>query len=296
MAMPIRDLSALLDKFPDMGRLVIIGPGPSLLNLRNGAKYDLAIFIGDSFLRSRSEFANQVLVRANTEFPSLENRTHVEMLNTFSGDIAIASSVMESETPVQELAKKRLPEKNIYLFDQRHFNGLDCNPKSNCCDHKQATTIQEEISLRFGLQHHYSQGSTVFLHALSIAIMMQPKTIDIFGVDLPMKVKTYDYVPAPKLQSQGQPRNALKLKNISFKPGLLLKSSKRRLFFALLPQHAPSVFAEDFMNLFQDVQMLSDMASLAGISVRASGSSSILHRFSGISEIVNCSHQRDQTE
>lgn len=283
--MPVKDFSALLGKFNGLESVVILGPGPSLRNLGNETNYDLAIFIGDSFLRSKSKFANQVLVRANTEFPSLVNQKHVEMLKNFKGDVAIASSVMESTTPVRELANIHLPEKDIYLFDQRHFNGLNCNPKSICCDHKQEKTIQEVISQKFGLAHHYSPGSTVFLHALAFAIMMKPSDIDVFGVDLPLKVKKYDYVPSAKLQSWGQPQNKLQLKNVSLKPASVLKSLERRLFFALLPNHAPSVFAESFMRLFQDVQMLSDMASLAGIRLRASGGRSLLHRFPGISEI-----------
>lgn len=283
--MPSQHLHDLLTKFQNLGRVALVGPGPSMSSLDDKADYDLTIFIGDSFLRKKWNFGKQIFVRANTEFPSLENPRHVEALKRFNGDIAIASSVMESRISLQKLVQVHLPEKNVYLFDQRHFSNLNCTPKNFCCQHKQEPTIQEEVSRRFGLRHHYSEGSTVFLHALSIAIMMESKSIDIFGVDLPLKVKKYEYAPAAKLPSRGQSQKLGRLGNISPKPAFLIKSLARRLFFILMPNHAPSVFAEDYLHLFQDLQILSDVASFAGVKLSASGNRSLLLKFPGICEI-----------
>ena len=75
---------------------------------------------------------------------------------------------------------------NDYLsFDQRHFKGKSCEPIAKCCSHiiPKRLTIQEYLQDIAGASERYGYGSSVILHALTLAIISGCNPIYISGVD-----------------------------------------------------------------------------------------------------------------
>jgi len=268
--------------------VILVAPGPTIENLPDLRLYDLAVFMGDSFKRTSRRAARNVYIRANTEYPKLSEPEDISDLLAFDGDLLLASSVLESARPVSELAIANIPAKNVYLFDQRHFAGQDCLQNGPCCDSKLTITLQEMLAQKVGMKHHYSEGATVLLHALALALLVEAKQIDIFGADLPLVRNRYTYGgKAP----QGEPGSFLAtLRNrcriaLSMTPLDLFRLASENAGFALLGAKAPSVFAEDFVGLFCDLQHLSDCSAILGCKIQAFGQESNLSKILGISRL-----------
>jgi hypothetical protein len=72
-------------------------------------------------------------------------------------------------------------------YDQRHFYGLNCGTTAaGCCGHiiNGRLTIQEHLMKISEYSEHYSAGSTVALHMLSLAVIMGLNPIYLVGVEL----------------------------------------------------------------------------------------------------------------
>jgi hypothetical protein len=201
----------------------------------------------------------------------------------------LASSVLESARPVSELATYNIPTKNVYLFDQRHFAGQNCPLVEPCCGSKLTTTLQEILAKKVRMSHHYSEGATVLLHAIALALLLDSKKVDIFGADLPLVSKSYTYGGKPaEVGRTSFLTTVLKRLRIaiSIKPGALFRLASERAGAALLGSKAPSVFAHDFLDLFCDLQYLSDCGAILGCELRAFGADSNLIKIAGISQIT----------
>jgi hypothetical protein len=283
----------LVEKFITETRansVILVAPGPTIEDLPDLRLYDLAFFMGDSFKRTSQRAARNVYIRANTEYPKLNEPDHVSDLLAFDGDLILASSVLESSSPVSELALTHIPKKNVYLFDQRHFSGKNCPQDKPCCDSKLTPTLQEILAKKAGVSHHYSEGATVLVHAIAIALLLDSKKIDIFGADLPLSRKNYTYGgkssqsdPVSLMASlQKKTRIALGMTVVD-----LVRLAAEKVGMALLGSKAPSVFAHDFLELFCDFQYLSDCAAMFGCELRAYGEHSNLHKGPGTIQIFS---------
>jgi hypothetical protein len=151
-------------------------------------------------LRTNLRAAERYYVRATYGYPSLLRKRDIRELESLKARWVLAESVMESNTPVRELLENHQPggEKVAYVFDQRHFNGSACIPPAKCCqvlvdeDNRQKT-IQEILVAYSGTSTKYSTGSTVALHAFSLAIIQGCKEIHIAGVEIPKLEAGYTY-------------------------------------------------------------------------------------------------------
>ena len=262
-------------------KVAIVAPGPGLKNLQTLAPYAAAFFLGDSHLRTRLRAQANYYVRANSESPRLDSETDMEPLLEGGFELFIASSVMESETPVRELAGE--VASTITLFDQRHFGGKDCSKPSKCCTEKIQPTIQEYLAETVGWEHHYSQGPTVLLHALALALISNPSTISIFGAGIPLKQTDYTYLN-DGIGEESSPRSIIR--RLSFGKALNLIRNPRVLRFRLagliLGTDAPSILAEDIVELISDLQYLSDASKQLGVELDNFTPSSTLARIHGI--------------
>tara|TARA_B110000503_G_C7170569_1_gene424030 strand:- start:7040 stop:7870 length:831 start_codon:yes stop_codon:yes gene_type:complete len=273
----------------------LVAPGPTLSQIDTVADYDLAIFVGDSFKRTKFRAKSNAYMRANTEYPRLDVDAHIDDLGDFVGDLIFASSVMESNESVSTLGERALGGRDFFVFDQRHFGGSNCSRPGSCCKHALEITIQEQLAESIGIGHHYSEGTTVLAHALALAILLGPLTIDIVGADLPLKRGLYVYSKSgsgftaaeekswiSKEMAMHKMVRRLKIAT-SLGPKRLFGVLKHKLALALLGNQAPSVFAEDFIELLTDFQYLADAAAHKKIDLRVHGKDSLLNRVAGFS-------------
>jgi hypothetical protein len=264
-------------------KVVIVAPGPTLASLNSLEEYDLAIFVGDSFRRSKLRAKNNWLVRANTEYPKLDDVEHLSHLSEFEGTLVFASSVLESEKSVAWLLNQAFSERANFVFDQRHFHGLSCNPSQTCCQFRRSPTIQELLAEKLGWSHHYSEGVTVLSHALALALMVNEiESVHIYGADLPLKASSYVYAKAKQI-NEVKVTSPLARTATAFEigPRRAYRVVTEKLALRLLGAKAPSVFALDFLPLLSDFQYLSDAAASLEIQIRVFGKNSTLLSLSG---------------
>ena len=263
-------------------KVAIVAPGPSLKNLDSLEPFTAAFFVGDSHLRTRLRARTNYYVRANSESPRLDSLTDMKPLLEGGFELFIASSVMESKTPVRELAGG--VALNITLFDQRHFGGEDCYKPTMCCTNKIQPTLQEYLAQVVGWDHHYSQGPTVLLHALAIALISNPNSISIFGAGIPLKQTDYTYLHDVRVEESSfrsivQKISFRTLRNLIRNPRVL----RFRLAGLILGVDAPSILAEDIVELIADLQYISDVSTQLGVSLNNATPISTLARIHGIS-------------
>lgn len=262
-------------------KVAIIAPGPSLKNLDSLEAFTAAFFVGDSHLRTGHRAQTNYYVRANSESPRLDSLSDMKPLLDGGFELFIASSVMESETSVRELAGGLAAD--VTLFDQRHFGGKDCPKPGTCCTDKIQPTIQEYFAQTVGWDHHYSQGPTVLLHSIAIALISNPESISIFGAGIPLKQADYIYlnevsVDESSFRSIIQKISIRALRNLIRNPRVL----RFRLAGLVLGVDAPSILAEDIVELIADLQYISDAAAQLGVSLINTTPSSNLARIHGI--------------
>lgn len=269
-------------------RTLIVGPGPSLSEMEvalSSEDYDIAIFVGDSYLRTALRTPFNYYLRQNTESPRLDNSQDVRHLSSFDS-LIIASSLMESEVGVETLARNNLPSVDVFLFDQRHFGLADCDPVSACCGFKRDRTIQEVFANHFGLSFLYSQGTSTVTHAFSVAMLFGASKIHFIGVDLPLRIGQYVYsgeAKSPHMKLRPTAGSLLKL--LKTPAPAIVRHIRRQLAVIALGPLAPSAFAEGFTTLFTDLQLFVILCVVNEIEVGVYGSESLLLKMHGTKKL-----------
>lgn len=275
---------------------VVVGASPSLGTVANHQNCT-SFWLGDAHRRTNVQTKHQIYVRANSEYPSLENQQHIEELKGRQFSFIFAETVMESTTPVVQLFENSGLEP-AYVFDQRHFGGKACVPPQSCCQVLQRETpeklsnitLQEFLSSKFGLQHHYSSGDTVALHAYALSLLTGAKSIYLTGIDLPFYQKDYVY-PQETLENKRtfpEKFKELIVKIRKYRPSIksIIKEIVRRLGQSLkMNSSQVSVFGEDFPSLFSDFQYLVDLGLQNGVTTYYCSENSNLRKVNGI---VSC--------
>jgi hypothetical protein len=188
-----KDISNLLNCCSDKIANVF-GHGPSLQNylshLQNLCK-DNEIIISVNDVDSFTNISPDFWVTSNPDYsiPKIYDR-----INKFPNVTFVYSDVVDvtESSIVASLLKVK-----YYTFDSFHFNSepnifyvknwrLGCKRNwLNCCDYiTNRLTIQEFLQKISKYENHYSTGDTNILHALSLAIILGCKTINLYGVDL----------------------------------------------------------------------------------------------------------------
>lgn len=266
--------------------VLIVGSGQSL----ETAGLDLDcnfFFVGDSFLRTDAWGRRNFYVRANSEFPNLNISTHRDLLQVLDCTWIFARSVKESEAAVVHLLTQH--QKSVsFTFDQRHFHGEACRPRGSCCDDIEAAnqTLQEQIADMVGLDYFYSEGATVAIHALAIAILAGAKKVRLVGVEIPLFQSEYRYAKAMKNAPIGDSNSTSNI-TLNFYHYFNLPAALARLlgaaFNALLSwKKRPSVFAPDFASIISDFQYLVDAGKQVNCEVEICSSNSNLRKLNGV--------------
>lgn len=136
---------------------------------------------------------------------------------------------------------------NYVGYDQRHFGGNPCTwgsgpgGRHTCCDHLVASRlcIQEVLQKVTGYPRHYSQGDTVGVHMLALAVILGMNPIYVTGIDL-------DY-------SKGYVNNDL-------------PDTPDRIKMGMSSMNENPVMVQ---NVLDDLKMIADMAKKIGVEIYA---------------------------
>jgi hypothetical protein len=159
----------------------------------------IRIGVGDTPERAPTFGPYDFWVVANTIYPLPWVKKHRRHIIRSSSHLLISTMVVNNNDISWNSVKKSLSNlSKLTVFDSKHFNNTTCRPENNCCKlHKifvNDLSIQEMLSLKIGKQGNaYSTGSTVALHGLALAILLNCNPIYIMGVDLPQLEKDYRY-------------------------------------------------------------------------------------------------------
>lgn len=266
--------------------ILIVGSGPSL----ETSDFDLDcnfFFIGDSFLRTEARGRRNFYIRANSQFPNLNISTHRDIIGELDCTWIFARSVKESETPVVQLVIEHQNSLS-FTFDQRHFRGKLCVPRGSCCDDidPSGKTLQEQIADLVGLDHFYSSGSTVAIHALAIGILAGAKKVRLVGVEIPLTERDYRYSKAVRGAPVSDRNSTTALVTNLFHyfqtPVWLGRLIGMTLEMVPGKSRKPSVFASDVPSIFSDFQYLVDAAKRVGCEIEIGSTESNLRRLNGV--------------
>lgn len=183
-------------------KCLILGGSPSIEDIQFEKFDGVLISMGDIPVKIKERRQVDYWVNANTLFPKPDK--HYDLINKFKGTTLIFSnSVLNSNVSIDYQKINQYLKIPWFEYDQRHFNGLDCNKQIddrfdidktlNCCQYKKKTTIQEYLKNIYQTDSHYSSGSTVAIHSLAVAIILGCKEIYLGGIDLPMYEKDYTH-------------------------------------------------------------------------------------------------------
>lgn len=258
--------------------LVILGSSRGVKGFKRFSEPCYKIGIGDLPLRAPKLGPYDLWVTANTSFPQPFNDHHIQlMLNSNCKNVLLSTiawnnsgHVVNKEDLVKLQANSRI---GFYFFDQRHFGGEPCQPKNNCCliyyYLDVPITLQELLLQSFlNATKTYGTGHTVAVHALAVALLMRPKRIYLFGVDLPQHSRDYKYYNRCAKIDRSY------LGNLKYFYGFL--RSRRSL-----PDSSP-FGGEVRKELLDDFQTLFLLASELGIEVFVGGKKSSLLDLEGV--------------
>lgn len=276
---------------------VVVGPAPSVGSVLNHAD-STGYWLGDAHKRVEVVTTDSYYVRANSIFPSLLSREDIDSISAFGFKFIFAETVMESARPVRELAEERLTG-DVFLFDQRHFEGKPCSPVEACCsvlaNENWSATIQEFFARHYKLPHHYSSGDTVALHALACALITGAKEVYIGGVEIPFWAEDYIYAKSTEIEGHKSsyginPDDFLRRLQRFFQTPNRFRVYLNHAKNLLLEKNKPSIsyFAESFHRIFSDFQYLTDAARGRGQRIFYCSRTSNLRHVNGIEPCPIC--------
>jgi len=169
----------------------------------------------------------------------------------------------------------------IIFYDQRHFDGVFCNPSRNCCYFSKKfvhdQSIQEMLNKTIGKNSPaYSEGDSVALHALALAILLQAKHIYVVGIEMPLVYKDYRYYRDLKIF------------------GETFSQLVKRVLKRYHPKYKNKTPAQSHnqKQFFQDFQKIVEVATTLDIKVYSLSPSSPINFMNGVEFLDEDSHLR----
>lgn len=255
---------------------LIVGSAPGIKILKEKLFQGIKIGIGDVPWRAKELGPFKYWITANSAYPLPWFASDMEDI-LISDCHLILSSISNIDNENQWEKRKSILDgmtitSRVTYYDSRHFENKLCEPIRGCClffeDLVGDSTIQEILNQKIGKSGpSYSAGSTVALHGLTLAIILECNPIYIVGVELP---KTYGNYKAYK--NYKMPRE---------KVWALLK----RYIKYFIPSYKNSTnidFAKNYDQIISDFQAILDIAAALGIQVISLSKSSPLNDLQGI--------------
>lgn len=255
---------------------LVVGSAPNIKKIKNLFFNGTIIGVGDVPWRASNLARFDYWVCANTYFPIPWERKHKKALELSNAKVLIASNVVENYELVLDEVFQKIEDSGLlsqYLFyDQRHFNGVLCNPPKSCCKfyrrYLNESTIQELVSSSYSDSDSpaYSEGTTVALHGYALAILLQLNPIYLIGIELPEKLSDYKAYKNWK------------------RPGEKIKSKLKRLLLQNLPfiPTKPIDFSGKKEEILEDFRKLCAVGESVGIKTYSLSETSPLNTVPGI--------------
>lgn len=255
--------------------VLIMGSAPSLKTIKKYKSLaEIKIGIGDVPWRAANLGPFDYWITANTVYPLPWNKKHLEHLLRSRANILLSSVSVNSLNNLDStfaMLKELRVNTPLTFYDQRHFRGTPCKQTSSCCSFSKMfvtdPSIQELLS---GLQGKsspaYSEGDSVFLHALALAVILQSKHIYIIGVEIPLVYRNYKYYRDLK------------------SPFESYFEKFKRIVKRFIPKYRNQIPAtsHDQVRFFHDVQKIIDIAVYFNIKVYSLSRTSALNFINGI--------------
>jgi hypothetical protein len=265
---------------------LIVGSAPGIKILKEKSFQGVKIGVGDVPWRAKELGPFKYWITANSVYPLPWLASDMKDIH-ISNCHLILNSVSNIDNENQWERRKSVLDNititsDVTYYDSRHFENELCEPIRGCClffkDLVRDRTIQEILNMKIGKSGpSYSSGSTVALHGLTLAIILECNPIYIVGVELP---KTYGNYRAYK--NYKMPRE---------KMWALMK----RYIKYFIPSYKNSTsidFAKNYDQIIIDFQAILDVAAALDIQVISLSKSSPLNDLQGIEvkELSDCIH------
>jgi hypothetical protein len=189
---------------------VIVGSASDISNFPFNSFRGLVFGMGDSPLRGINLFQTDYWVFANAHWlrPWIQRDSEaIRYINPKKTFIATAIFAFQEPKTVRQKLEKALREvgDGLVFFDQRHSQlKASCYPSQGCCVARNLlgieSTVQELLSKEFNQISHYSEGATVAVHTLALAILMGCNPISVVGVKIPRLSNDYTYYSTPEAE------------------------------------------------------------------------------------------------
>lgn len=292
---------------------VVVGSASDIARYPYKESEGLVFGMGDSPLRGVNLFKTDYWVFANTYWirPWIErDSSAIKLINPKKTFIATAIFAHQEPKSVKKKIEKTIfqHKDNIVFFDQRHSKLKGCNISQGCCVAKDILeiehTIQEILSYRYNRIDEYSEGATVALHTLAIAILMGCNPISIVGVKIPKLKLDYTYYRTAvtdklvtQLGSLGpylDENNCLYYAKFTHKAKSFVKSTYKALQ-KISPSDSlingtkndMSIFAPDRVRIKQDFQFIIYNFLRMGGEIRNYSGGSLLSEIEGVLNYAN---------
>jgi hypothetical protein len=172
---------------------LILGSGKSLHEINYEKFKGKIIAVGTTILRIKERKNISYFVSANNHFPIPEIKDHLDFLNNLKNTTWLMSDTAAYNdiwVKNHSFLKNNL-KINWLSFDDRHFNGKQCNPRKECCkiienknSHK---TLQEFFFEKKAKKNAFFKAISVAEFGIIFAILFGCNPIYLAGIDIPKK-------------------------------------------------------------------------------------------------------------
>jgi hypothetical protein len=179
---------------------LVLGSAPTVKIVSKITFDGIRIGVGDMPVRAKRLGPYDYWVTANTYYPLpwvAKDRRDIEQSNaiTLISSMSVVHSG-ESKENIYSSLEDISTSQQFVLYNQKHFDRIDCRDKDLCCHVSQhlvkGLSIQEILGQESGLNAPaYGEGSTVALHGYALAVLLKANPIYLSGIELPIQYKDY---------------------------------------------------------------------------------------------------------
>jgi hypothetical protein len=256
---------------------IIMGSAPSLKVMNNYKDLDgTRIGIGDVPWRTPEFGPFNFWVAANPYYPLPWHPVHMKHIRNAKTNFLLSSAAFgnvkfDGWLNISNKISKLSKNNSFTFYDQRHFDRNLCSTQNACCKFYKEfisdLTIQELLGKEIGSKGPaYSQGDTVALHALALAILLRKSPIYLIGIEIPLTFKNYYHYKDYKMWGEGV-------------TGYIKRQVKRRV------KHYANQFpaaSHSPIRIFQDFQKIIKIALDLEIEIISLSSTSPLNFIEGV--------------
>mgnify|MGYP001247784783 FL=1 len=303
----LKKIDSIIDKHLGDSCL-ILGSGPTLDDFDFGNFKGKILLAGNTILRiDKEKIKPDYLITSNNHFPVVNIQSHLNFINSFEkltwilSDTGCHNDIWKFDEKLYNNLKP-----NHIFFDDRHFGGIECNPRKECCNflkkYPNRYTLLEVVEKKFNSNFNFKKknGCSIADATFMVATLMGFEHIFIQGVDLPLmfykgkqkNIKYYGYQNLNADKFEDETNKIIKkkyffyyLKKMDFKP--YLQSFFKQIYNYFFNKDY-SLFQENFdtsINIFQ---------WLTEINIKLNRKVFYLSKESNLKKVKNLTYKQSQ--